>query len=163
MEQTNLNHFQLIVIKRIDEHKQAEAARIEKIKEDARIEAEAKAKDDLDASQREHEKSLAGEPMVLQASADQRAKSGEATHAEGERAPMPQSPTASSPPYQSVEAINAKRKAAGLASIQERPTDDQIISTISWHYGVAESVATGWLATFDADAAIERISEREAV
>ena len=135
---------------RISDHEKAEAARIEKIKEDARIEAEAKAADVFEAAR-------------LKAEQDQRAKSGEATHAEGERAPMPQSPTASSPPYQSVEAINAKRKAAGLASIQERPTDDQIISTISWHYGVAESVATGWLATFDADAAIERISEREAV
>jgi putative phage-type endonuclease len=140
--------FQAIVNGRIAQHKADEAAKEEatrlriQAEEEAKAQAKAKAEQDaivakaiaeqkaIDAAaQHQYEKALAGENDVLQAAQVQRGKSEEATHAEGKRDPMPQAPSASTPPISAT--IRASRA--------------EILEVLAENFGRPEEVMLDWI------------------
>jgi len=141
------NHLQLLVEKRVSDHKAAEEARIQR-------EAEARAKrmeEERIAEQRRQE--------LLEAERQAKAQAEQEARESKPDADTP-APTAHQPdPANNVKQMpSEKPRVRSSGSAPARPTDDQIIEVLALHYRVHESKVIDWLIDMDLDSASERMA-----
>ena len=141
------DHLQLLVEKRVSDHKAAEEARIQR-------EAEARAKrmeEERIAEQRRQEQ--------LEAERQDKAQAEQEAKESKPDADTP-APTANqSDPASNVKQMpSEKPRVRSSGSAPARPTDDQIIATLALHYRVHESKVIDWLIDMDLDSASERMA-----
>lgn len=135
-----MDDFRLLVETRIKAHQDAEAAKVEQIREEERIKAEAKARAEAEAKLREEQTAIAAEEVRKQAQLVESAKVA-----------VKHIPTEPSLP-------ELAKRISGAGTIQKpRPTDDAIVGVLAQYYHVSEPVVLGWLHEFDFEAQVQRV------
>lgn len=145
----SLNHFQLIVLSRIDAHKAAEAAKLEAEREAMRIEEEAKAKAKVEAeaaAARAKSEAEAKAQAEAQAKlvADQQATAESVTSAASTQPVKDAVRPAVVWPFPMKDAATTEKKAASQPK-EVRPTREQIIAAVATTFNATDSVAQVWL------------------
>lgn len=151
--------FTAVIKNRINEHKQAEAEKIERIRAQEQVKAEAAARAKVEAEAKERERIHTEQQTKAQAAVEvQRAKqqvSESEPQAGQDQVPKSQS---SPPVLLTMSPAVAQNLARAKAIVKGRPSDEEIITALAQHFLVPHATVIDWLLNLNASVVRESLA-----